>query len=257
MILEKNNTMMRVERANQQHRMASVGSCTDRDLDSMEDPTFSAAAWRRNLPLYEKIRDMPFNQELLQGVLAIERFRHYIIQDAHYLVGFAQALAVAAVKSDHPDHIVQFADAAAGAIVVERELHANYFRQFGISTETVDCAPISPACHHYIAFLIATGFREPLAVHLAALLPCFWIYREIGRYIHRRATADNPYRAWIDTYAGTEFEAAVDTMITTTDKIAERQTESLYVQMHAAFTRATQLEWIFWHSAYCQEEWPV
>jgi thiaminase/transcriptional activator TenA len=200
---------------------------------------------------------MPFNQELLRGVLAIERFRHYIIQDAHYLVGFGQALAVAAAKSDHPDHIVQFAHAAAGAIVVERELHTNYFCQFGISAETADRFPMSPACHHYVAFLIATGFREPLAVHLAALLPCFWIYREIGCHIHMRATADNPYRAWIDTYAGTEFEAAVNLMITTTDKIADGQADSLCARMHAAFTRATQLEWIFWHSAYCQEEWPV
>jgi thiaminase/transcriptional activator TenA len=223
----------------------------------MEDTTFSTGAWRRNLLLYEKIRDMPFNRELLQGVLAIERFRHYIIQDAHYLVGFAQALAVASAKSDHPDHIVQFAHAAAGAIVVERELHANYFRQFGISTQTVDRAPASPACHHYIAFLLATGFREPLAVHLAALLPCFWIYREIGRHIHERSAADNPYRAWIDAYSGAEFEAAVNSMITTTDEIADQQAESLRALMHAAFTRATQLEWIFWHSAYCQEEWPV
>jgi thiaminase (transcriptional activator TenA) len=27
--------------------------------------------------------------------------------------------------------------------------------------------------------------------------------------------------------------------------------------MHQAFTRATQLEWIFWDSAYSLESWPV
>jgi thiaminase/transcriptional activator TenA len=27
--------------------------------------------------------------------------------------------------------------------------------------------------------------------------------------------------------------------------------------MHRAFTRATQLEWMFWESAYAQATWPV
>jgi thiaminase (transcriptional activator TenA) len=219
--------------------------------------TFSSDAWGRNLELYEKIRDMPFNQELLHGELSISRFRHYIVQDAHYLIGFGQALALAAAKANHPDHIVQFARGAETAIIVERELHARYFHKFGLQVETVERIPLTPACHHYIAFLIASGFREPLAVHVAALLPCFWIYREIGQYIHTRAASDNPYRAWIDTYAGDEFEGAVNSMIATTDAIAVEQAEKTRVAMHAAFTRATQLEWIFWESAYRLEEWPV
>jgi thiaminase (transcriptional activator TenA) len=225
--------------------------------DSMNEVPFSSDAWRRNLQLYEKIRDMPFNQELLEGVLTIDRFRHYIVQDAHYLIGFGQALALAAAKANHPDHIVQFARGAETAIIVERELHANYFRHFGLDAETVARTSLTPACHHYVGFLIATGFREPLAVHLAALLPCFWIYREIGRHIHTRAASDNPYRAWIDTYAGDEFEGAVNSMIATTDMIAAEQAETTRATMHAAFTRAAQLEWIFWDSAYCLEGWPV
>jgi thiaminase (transcriptional activator TenA) len=223
----------------------------------MEKTQFSTAVWTLNLQLYEKIKDMPFNKELMEGTLAMKRFRHYIIQDAHYLVGFGQALALAAAKANHPDHIVQFARGAETAILVERELHANYFRQFGLETEIVERTPLTPACHHYVAFLIATGFREPLAVHLAALLPCFWIYREIGRHIHSRAAANNPYQAWIDTYAGDEFEDAVNSMISTTDAIAADQSERTLIAMRAAFTRAAQLEWMFWQSAYASEEWPV
>ncbi|MBV8566898.1 MAG: TenA family protein [Methylobacteriaceae bacterium] len=212
----------------------------------MMPAAFSQRAWARNLPLYEAIRDMPFNRELRDGGLAIERFRHYIVQDAHYLIGFGQALALAAAKADHPDHIVQFARGAETAIVVERELHAAYFRRFDIGPEHFAATAPSPTCHHYVSFLLATGFREPLPVHLAALLPCFWVYRKVGRHIHAHAGAENTYRAWIDAYAGAEFAAAVDAMIATTE-----------ARMHAAFTRATQLEWMFWDSAYRQETWPA
>src|SRR3954465_2978848 len=84
------------------------------------DPGFSRQAWSGNAGLYEAIRTMPFNAELAAGVLSDARFRHYITQDAHYLVGFGRALALAAAKAPTPDRIVQFAKAAEVAIVVER-----------------------------------------------------------------------------------------------------------------------------------------
>jgi thiaminase/transcriptional activator TenA len=103
----------------------------------MADPThkgtFSEAAWARNVGAYEKIRSMPFNAELAAGTLPQERFRHYIVQDAHYLVGFGRALSLAAAKAPDPDGIVQFAAAAQEAIVVERALHGGFFRDYGTS----------------------------------------------------------------------------------------------------------------------------
>ena len=94
-------------------------------------------------------------------------------------------------------------------------------------------------------------------VLLGALLPCFWIYAEVGRDIHARAAPANPYQAWIDTYAGEEFHAAVRTVIAATDEAAEVASSSLRERMHAAFARATQLEWVFWDSAFRLEAWPV
>ena len=92
---------------------------------------------------------------------------------------------------------------------------------------------------------------------LGALLPCFWIYAEVGRDIHSRAAAANPYQAWIDTYAGEEFHNAVRAMIAATDEAAEAASSSLRTRMHAAFARATQLEWMFWDSAFRLESWPI
>ena len=79
-----------------------------------------------------------------------------------------------------------------------------------------------------------------------------------GRDIHGRAAAANPYQAWIDTYAGEQFHAAVRATIEATDEVGGHGlAESLRERMHLAFTRATQLEWMFWDSAYRLEQWPV
>jgi len=98
---------------------------------------------------------------------------------------------------------------------------------------------------------------EPFEVVLAALLPCFWIYREVGKHIHARAISPNPYQAWIDTYAGEEFEMAVDAVIAVVDDVAKQASPRTLAAMHHAFIRATQLEWMFWDSAYREETWPV
>lgn len=218
---------------------------------------FSREAWDRNAALYEIIRTMPFNAELAAGTLTEARFRQYITQDAHYLVGFGRALALAAAKAPSPDRLVQFAKCAEVAVIVERALHGSFFQQFGIGPETFEATPLSPACHHYVSYLLATAHNESYEVVLGALLPCFWIYAEVGRDIHARVAPQNPYQAWIDTYAGEEFHAAVRAMIEATDEAASSAAPGLRERMHAAYRRAAQLEWMFWDSAYRQEQWLV
>jgi thiaminase/transcriptional activator TenA len=222
-----------------------------------KDDLFSKEAWKHNARVYETIRTMPFNAELAAGTLSEARFKHYITQDAHYLIGFGRALTLAAAKAPSPERLIQFAKSAEGAIVVERALHGSFFERYGIAADVFNKTPRSPACHHYVSYLIATAYAEPYEVVLGALLPCFWIYAEVGRDIHSRAAAANPYQAWIDTYAGEDFQSAVERTIAAADEVAATASKTLRERMHGAFTRATQLEWIFWDSAYRLERWPV
>ena len=124
-------------------------------------PLFSREAWKQNAPVYETIRSMPFNSELAAGTLSEARFKRYIIQDAHYLIGFGRALALAAAKAPDPDRIVQFAKSAEGALVVERALHGSFFERYGITPRIFADTPLSPACHHYVSYLLATAHAEP------------------------------------------------------------------------------------------------
>lgn len=200
---------------------------------------------------------MPFNAELAAGTLTRERFQHYIVQDAHYLVGFGRALAIAAARAPHPDRVVQFARAAEAAIVIERALHAGFMRDFGISADMFCAMEVTPACQHYVSYLLTTSYGEDHAVGLAALLPCFWIYAEIGRDTTARAAKPNPYQAWIDTYAGDDFHEAVARMIEATDEAAAAASTATVDRMHDAFASATRLEHLFWQSAYDLARWTL
>ena len=218
--------------------------------------SFTETVLAENARLCADIRAMPFNRALADGTLPQDIFRHYIIQDAHYLEGFARALAAAATSAPDAESVAQLASSGAGAIAVERQLHAHYMGLFGVEPAAFAATPPSPACAHYVSFLLATATTRTVAEAVAALLPCFWVYRDVGNDIHAKASADNPYRAWIDTYAGTDFDTAVTRMCALADRLGASASATDLARMKAAFTKSTLLEWMFWDSAWRLESWP-
>lgn len=218
---------------------------------------FSAELWQQNADLYQKILAHPFNQELSQGTLSQGAFQHYMIQDAHYLVAYGRALAVCAAKAFDAQDVIQFSEAAKLAIVFEREMHESFLTQFNVTQSEFENTPLSLACHHYTSFLTATAWSESYPVVLASLLPCFWIYAEVGRDIVSQSVTNNPYQAWIDTYVAEEFHSAVREVVATIDRVAARCDADTLAKMHQAYRHGAELEWLFWDSAYHERTWPL
>jgi thiaminase (transcriptional activator TenA) len=217
---------------------------------------FSDEAWERTARLRDAIYRLGFNTELTAGTLARDRFQAYIVQDALYLGRFSRALAIAAAKAPDVGTMQSFAQSALGAVAVEQTLHRQYLRQFGVEPADVASAEPSPDCLAYTNFLIAAAYHEPWEVLVAALLPCFWIYWDVGCAIAQKAAPENPYRAWIDTYSDERFGEAVRTVIVAADRAAAATTAATRADMLSAFVRACQYEWLFWDGAYQRRNWP-
>ena len=219
--------------------------------------TFSEWAWRETEALRQRILELPFNKELANGTLTRERFQFYMIQDALYLEQFSRALAVAAAKAPDPKAMQQFAHAAEEALVVERALHEGFFEKFEVDPNDAAAAAPTPTCYGYTNFLQSIAHLASYEELIAALLPCFWIYREVGNHVVKTAGKDNPYQAWITTYSDPEYGEAVDEVIAINDRTAAAATTERQGEMLAAFKRSMQYEWMFWDSAYRLESWPI
>lgn len=218
--------------------------------------SFTQSVFEQTADLCATIRAMPFNCALADGSLRGDVFRHYMIQDAHYLEGFARALAQTSARAPDVDAVRQLAQSAAGAIAVERQMHAHYLGLFGVSAQEFAATPRTPVCDHYVSFLNATAATGSVAVAMAALLPCFWVYRDVGHDIAARVSADNPYQAWIDTYSGEDFDASVTNACALADRLAMQASDDERVAMERVYRQSTLLEWMFWDSAYRQAGWP-
>ena len=220
-------------------------------------PTFFDEAQTRTALLREAIQQLPFNRELATGLLTSERFRRYIVQDALYLGQFARALSIASAKSPAAVTTEFFARSAQTAVAVERALHEKYLVKFGVDPASLAESELSPDCLAHTSFLLATAYQEPWEILVAALLPCFRIYWEVGCHIAKEAAPDNPYRAWIDTYAYPQFGQTVEELIAIANRAAETVVAATRARMLAAYLRATQYEWLFWDGTYRRREWPT
>ncbi|MBE9043414.1 thiaminase II [Pleurocapsales cyanobacterium LEGE 10410] len=219
---------------------------------------FTTQAWNKIDKIYDSILQMQFIQELKQGSLSKEVFQHYIIQDGIYLGEFSRALAIISAKAPSPELQLQFARNAAEAIAVERGLHEQFFAEFNITSETALATQPSPTCLSYTNFLLATAYQYSFAIGVAAVLPCFWIYLEVGKYIYQQATSKlNPYQKWIDTYIDAEFESSVMGVIDVANDMAHKVAAEELTLMNQVFYRSSQFEWLFWDSADQLETWKI
>lgn len=213
--------------------------------------SFTERCWDHIKPMYGAILNHPFITELTDGSLAEDIFIFYLKQDAHYLADFSRALSLAGARSEDNDRMLAFFNFATNALNVERALHGTYFESYGATLDVEK----SPTCMAYTNFLLSRAAVKSNTESIAALLPCFWIYREVGLEIVENAAEDNPYKDWIDTYSGEEFNKSVEQAIDITDKVAEETTEAQREKMLEAFEYSTRLEWMFWDSAYKREKW--
>lgn len=203
---------------------------------------WSEKAWRASLPEIERIKHLPFIRGLVDGTLPDDIFRFYISQDRLYLDVYTRVLAHIASRLPDMTDVETFLGFAVDGVAVEKELHA----RFNPDKNAVK----SQACEFYTSFLRARS-HDDIAVEAAAILPCFWVYLEIGRYILSIARLEgNTYRAWIETYSDPAFDVSTEKAIDVCDRLAATVCDRVRSEMTATFIEATRLEALFWQSAY-------
>lgn len=214
--------------------------------------SLSQQAWHSVADRYEEILAHPFVRGLGAGDLSHEVFVRYLVDDAHYLLGYARVLALLASRMPDADAVAELAGASVGAVAAERSLHRGFLVPLGIDPDDPDSPGVSdpsPTCLAYTGFLAERAATAPAEVGLAAVLPCFRVYAEVGRHLQAaRGTAEHPYGDWIDTYADPDFDAAVHRMEGLADRLAGGSPHT--AAMLTAYRTATDLEWRFWDQAW-------
>ncbi len=218
---------------------------------------FCETLWLEIAPLRSAIYAQPFVQELQNGTLPRASFQRYLVQDSLYLGEYARVLAIAAAHAPDAGARLEFSEGARVAVQVEEALHQHFFALFGLDKISAAQTAPSPTCLGYTGFLTQTAATRSYGETVAAILPCFWIYWEVGCAVKPASAPSNPYAAWIDTYADPGFGATTQRVIAIVDRAAKNASEGDRNAMASAFKTAARYEWMFWDSAYRNEDWPI
>jgi thiaminase/transcriptional activator TenA len=218
---------------------------------------FTSELWQGIGDIYRGILVHPFLTGLTDGSLPQGTFAFYVVQDALYLRQYAKALAAVASRAPDAAGTEMFARHAADAVAVERALHESLLTDLGIDPAAASAAKPAPTNLAYTSYLLAAIYGGSYADGLGAVLPCYWIYWEVGKELQRRGSPDPRYQRWIDTYGGEEFGAAVRAVLAVTDELGPVLAPRERERVHQHFRVTSRYEWMFWDMGYRKQTWPI
>jgi thiaminase (transcriptional activator TenA) len=219
--------------------------------------SFSAELWDSTADIYAAILAHPFVCGLTDGSLPQEAFTFYVVQDALYLRSYAQALAAVASRATDTRGTEMFARHAAGIIDVEMTLHESLLADLDIDPVAADAAEPAPTTLAYTSYLLAAARGGSYAEGVGAVLPCYWIYWEVGKHLLSQGSPDARYQKWIDTYSAEEFAAEALEVIAVADRLGPGLGAAEAARVRQHFVTTSRYEWMFWDMGYRQENWPV
>ncbi|WP_449539269.1 thiaminase II [Ferdinandcohnia sp. Marseille-Q9671] len=218
---------------------------------------FSERIRKEANPIWEASFEHPFVKGIGDGSLSIESFRYYVMQDAYYLTHFAKVQAIGAAKAGDLHTTNRLAIHAQGTYEAELALHRSFSERLGITEEEKRNFKPAPTAYAYTSHMYRAAYNGHLGDVIAAILPCYWLYYEIGERLQECKPDEPIYQEWIAAYGGDWFKDLVEEQIHRLNEIAEKVTEEDRERMKEHFLISSQYEYSFWEMAYRLECWPV
>lgn len=204
------------------------------------------AWWAGIAELRADIDRLPFIRALAGGTLERSAFLDYLAQDAIYLAEYSRVLADASRLAPSPQEQAFWADGALSAIAGERQVHEAWLRQ-----EPDAAAAPGPVTTGYLDHLRATAFAGDYGTLIAAALPCYWLYADLGVRLAAgefgawARDPEHPYADWLSTYGDQAFADAAATATEIVTRRAAEADEQMAARMAAAFETSARHELAF------------
>jgi len=199
---------------------------------AVPEATWSTAVWDAADAVRTDVDALEFVRGLGDGTLPRETFLRYLAQDAIYLGEYSRVLAKASALAPTPEEQAFWARAAESSIVEERRLHESH-----VGKDATAPAPQTLAYTNHL-HACARSYGEVVA----ALLPCFRLYTDLGIRLAVRRHDAHPYDDWLAMYGDPVFTAATARATAIADAAAREAGPAERARMDSAFARSMEHE---------------
>ncbi|WP_411734509.1 bifunctional hydroxymethylpyrimidine kinase/phosphomethylpyrimidine kinase [Paeniglutamicibacter sp.] len=200
-----------------------------RPADSLDSMT---QWWERIAGIRVRIDELAFIRRLKDGSLETADFEDYLGQDSLYLRTYARVMSRASELAPTTTEQRFWAASAASCLEEELSLHRGRLAE--------EVPEPSPATTAYLNHLRADANDYPVLA--AALLPCFWIYQDVGKRLAAANHPAHPYADWLAAYSSVQFDDVTARAIELVRSVHRRADGPTRERMWRAFEASSEHE---------------
>lgn len=155
----------------------------------------------------------PWFEALERGTLPIERFVRFQVEDAPFIPYLHRAIALGLAKAPTGSRWSRAAATLLSDVFVAQELEAKrqILEELGVTDPRFDRWALSPRREGYANHLLRAALEGSAGEIAAALLPCTFFTRVVGRRFEGVELAGPPaYRRWARIYADKQMYSMLE-----------------------------------------------
>lgn len=206
---------------------------------------------------WEKSFNHPFIKQLVDGTLDPNVFRFYLIQDHYYLSHFAKAHYRLAMKTKEQSVKRLMLEGNESLASGEISVRESFFEILQIKAKEVRLTEVSPTNYAYVSHIYRQFVEQDELAVLTSLLPCAWLYTEIGQRFKGKKSPEPIYQAWLDTYGDDEMLDFISDYCSVVNQLAEKSNSDKLASAEQAFIKSSIYEFNFWEMSIQKENWDI
>ncbi len=203
-------------------------------------------------PIWDVMLRHPFLKETAECRIEDSVFANWLQQDYLFVQGaipFIGVLLSRAPRSVRPGLVL-----ALTALNEELELFERVASERNLTQQDVE---ITPTCHNYVQFMLATAHSASFEEGFTLLYGAERAYFDIWRWVRQNLKVTSPWQPFIDRWSNDNFRQWIEWIETTLDSLAEESSPRLREKMKEVFRLTGEYELLFWDMAANGESWPV
>lgn len=205
-----------------------------------------------NAKLWDTYLHHDFVKELENGTLKEENFLFYLKQDYIFLISYAKCYARLALNANTAAEL-RFAMKFQSYIIEgELELHKSILK-LGINADKLSVKDESLVNIAYTRYILSVGENGDFLDMLTALSACAIGYGYIGKELYEKlgekALENHPYKEWILTYSGKEFQDEIKEFENFLNSYSKKISQEKFEKLDEIFHTVVRLEIAFWEHA--------
>ncbi|MDA2937402.1 TenA family protein [Acidobacteria bacterium AH-259-A15] len=202
--------------------------------------------------IWDTMLGHPFLKETAECRIEDAVFANWLQQDYLFVQGAIPFISV--MVSRAPLCVRSGLATAIGALHEELRLFEEMASKKNVS---LDNLRITPTCHAYIQFMLATAHSASFEEGFALLYGAEKAYFDSWTWVKGNLKGESPWQPFIEKWSDENFQQWINWIEGVLDNLADQASTSLQEKMIEVFRLTGQYELLFWDMAIKGESWPV